>query len=182
MVIDQTQATVSDVANNNKDESWQVLPDAARKIFALTGCIWSTLIGLGIAIVGGTAAYARYHDWWAVLQVAISIVILAMFYGVWLGNNNWRYTQWKLDREGLHVLRGRWWKRQTLVPHSRVQHLDIERGPLERRTGLASLNVHTAGTRAQAVTVPGLLDADAVALRNALVPREVEAHDDDVSA
>ena len=64
-----------------------------------------------------------------------------------------------------------------LVPRTRVQHLDIERGPIERHYELASLVVHTAGTRQHALRIAGLPDADAVALRDALVP-DSSRHDD----
>ena len=43
--------------------------------------------------------------------------------------------------------------------------------------GLATLILHTAGTRRQAIRQAGLPDADAVALRNALVPAS-DRHDD----
>ena len=58
-----------------------------------------------------------------------------------------------------------------------MQHLDIERGPIERHFGLATLIVHTAGTRQHALRQSGLLDAEAVALRDALVPASGR-HDD----
>ena len=86
-------------------------------------------------------------------------------------------TAWKLDETGLHLRRGRMWRKEVLVPRSRVQHLDIERGPIERRYGVATLVVHTAGTRQHALRVAGLPDADAVALRDALVPA-ASRHDD----
>jgi hypothetical protein len=58
-----------------------------------------------------------------------------------------------------------------------VQHLDLKRGPLERRYGLATLVIHTAGTRDSAVNVEGLEDADAEHLRDRLA-RQMD-HDDD---
>jgi hypothetical protein len=70
----------------------------------------------------------------------------------------------------LRVRRGWLWRTELLVPRSRVQHLDIERGPIERRFNLATLVVHTAGTRTQALRQAGLAEPDAVALRNALIP------------
>ena len=77
----------------------------------------------------------------------------------------------------LRVRRGVVWHKEILVPRSRVQHLDIERGPIERHFGLATLVVHTAGTRLHALRQPGLLDADALALRDALLP-EADRDDD----
>ncbi len=61
--------------------------------------------------------------------------------------------RWRLDDDGLAVRRGRLWRSETRVPASRVQHLDLKHGPLERRRALATLVVHTAGTRNSAVTV-----------------------------
>jgi membrane protein YdbS with pleckstrin-like domain len=89
----------------------------------------------------------------------------------------WKATAWKLDDTGLHLRRGRLLRKEVLVPRSRVQHLDIERGPIERRYGVATLVVHTAGTRQHALRLAGLRDADAVALRDALVPA-ASRHDD----
>jgi membrane protein YdbS with pleckstrin-like domain len=83
-----------------------------------------------------------------------------------------------LDDDGLRVRRGHYWRRETLVPRARVQHLDIERGPIERHFGLATLVVHTAGTRLSALRQPGFDEHDAEALRQALVPRTRE-HDDE---
>jgi membrane protein YdbS with pleckstrin-like domain len=75
------------------------------------------------------------------------------------------------------VRRGIVWHKEILVPRSRVQHLDLERGPIERHFGLATLVVHTAGTRMHALRQSGFLDDDAVALRDALLP-EADRHDD----
>jgi membrane protein YdbS with pleckstrin-like domain len=59
-----------------------------------------------------------------------------------------------------------------------VQHIDIERGPIERRFGLATLVVHTAGTRLNALRQSGFVDADAVALRDALLPEAASGDDE----
>ena len=86
--------------------------------------------------------------------------------------NRWRNTFWKLDDEALYVRRGKTWFKQICVPRSRVQHLDFERGPLERRNGLATLVIHTAGSHERAVRQAGLLLADAEYLRDVLVPKD----------
>lgn len=79
---------------------------------------------------------------------------------------------------GLVALRqGRLWQSQTQVPLSRVQHLDLRRGPLERAAGLATLVVHTAGTRLSAVSVSGLDQRDAERLRERLA-RQLDRDDD----
>ena len=81
------------------------------------------------------------------------------------------------DDEALYVRRGKTWFKQICLPRSRVQHLDFERGPLERRYGLATLVVHTAGTHERALRQTGLLLADAEYLRDVLVPKD-RRHDE----
>lgn len=82
-------------------------------------------------------------------------------------------TRFVLDADGLRIRRGVFWHSETLVPRSRVQHIDLNRGPLDRRFGLASLKVYTAGTKLASVSIDGLPAERAAQLRDALV-----AHDD----
>lgn len=105
------------------------------------------------------------------------IALAGLLAGAAIGVLRHRRIGWKLDDDGsLATRRGGVWRTDTLVPVSRVQHLDLERGPLERRLGLATLVVHTAGTRMAAVRLPLLALADAEALRTHLA-RQVETDD-----
>lgn len=45
----------------------------------------------------------------------------------------------------LLVRSGRWVYRLSLVPHAKIQELELEQGPMQRGLGLASLTVHVAG-------------------------------------
>jgi len=69
-----------------------------------------------------------------------------------------RYAAWSYDagEDELHVRQGIWLQNRTIVPFGRVQHIDVSQGPIERRYGVGTLTLHTAGTRSSAVTLPGL--------------------------
>jgi len=95
-------------------------------------------------------------------------LLVGLVFGAWLGHRRLTRTRWRLDAQGLGLRRDLMWQLETRIPISRVQHLDLRRGPLERRAGLATLIVHTAGTRLSAVTVSGLDEADAERLRDTL--------------
>lgn len=153
---------------------WQPLPDGARTVSGITGVLTALPIAAGVmfAVVLGTL-----DGWPARIGVGIALMVAAALAGWSLGRARWRRTRWKLDARGLSVQRGLIWRSEVLVPRTRVQHLDLERGPIERRFGLATLVVHTAGTRMNALRQHGFLDADAVALRDALLP-ESNHHDD----
>jgi membrane protein YdbS with pleckstrin-like domain len=156
------------------DDGWQTLPPAARRVSgisgALTGLVVGTLVAVPVA-VAVDAGLAMKLTLGAVLWLALPVLALA-----W-ARVRWRRTTWRLDERGLQVRRGVVFRKEVLVPRSRVQHLDLERGPIERHFGLATLVVHTAGTRMHALRQSGFLDADAVALRDALLP-EADRHDD----
>ena len=155
-------------------EGWQALPPAAKRVGMIAGALIAAPAAIPLSILGG--AVLRLGPQRGLLA---GLVLLALFatLGALYGRARTLRTRWRLDARGLQVSRGLVWQGEVLVPRSRVQHLDIERGPIERRFGLATLVVHTAGTRLSALRQSGLADADAVALRDALLP---EPGDDDL--
>lgn len=152
--------------------AWQPLPSRALLLFLL-GTVPALAIAAAIAgvVLGGIGWLPS--PW---LGAAAGVLVGAAF-GSWLGLKQFRHTFWRLDAEGLALRRGRLWQRETRVPATRVQHLDLKRGPLQRSRDLATLVVHTAGTRHSAVTVRHLDAADAERLRDRLA-RQID-HDDD---
>jgi hypothetical protein len=78
------------------------------------------------------------------------------------------HTSYRLEEDGLRIARGVYWRTVTHVPRTRVQHTDVSQGPLERRYGLATLVVYTAGTDHARVALPGLAYETAVHLRDIL--------------
>ena len=79
-----------------------------------------------------------------------------------------RYRSWgyRMEEDELHVQHGLWTRERTVVPFGRVQHIDVTQGPLERRFGLGTLILHTAGTRSSAVQLPGLAFEEAGRMRD----------------
>jgi membrane protein YdbS with pleckstrin-like domain len=82
----------------------------------------------------------------------------------------YRHTRYRVDERGLEIRRGVVWRGVTNVPRSRVQHTDVAQGPLDRRFGLGTLVVYTAGTDHAKVMLEGLDHAVALAIREQLMP------------
>ena len=80
---------------------------------------------------------------------------------------SYRFSSYPFDPAGIEIRKGVYWRTITNVPRSRVQHTDVSQGPLERRFGLGTLVVYTAGTTHSKVNVSGL-DFD--------VARRIRAH------
>ena len=149
---------------------WHPLPPRARPLFLLGVLPGFAFPATALGFVLGTYAGLPYAA-----GAGIGFALGASF-AIWLGLRQFRYVSWTLDASGLGIRRGRLWQRETRVPATRVQHLDIKRGPLQRQRALATLIVHTAGTRHSAVTVPNLDEADAERLRDRL-SRQIDHED-----
>jgi membrane protein YdbS with pleckstrin-like domain len=142
---------------------WQPLPRRGAALYAGSiALVLAPSLGLPLGIV---CSKLLEGPRWVTVACA---VLAALALGVLVGVVRHRRLGWKLDGLGFATRRGGLWRTETLVPVPRVQHLDLERGPLERRLGLATLVVHTAGTRMAAVKLPLLDLADAEALRTRL--------------
>ncbi|WP_271078986.1 PH domain-containing protein [Aurantiacibacter sp. MUD61] len=96
---------------------------------------------------------------------AIPVVILAIILIGVLPLKRYRSRGYDMSTDRLRVVKGVLFHSDTVVPFSRVQHLDVEQGPLERMFGIARLILHTAGTHNASVTLPGLRHADATSMR-----------------
>ena len=55
----------------------------------------------------------------------------------------------------------------VVVPHARIQYVDVQAGPLVRKFGLAGVQLHTASASTDA-SIPGLPAAEAAELRDQL--------------
>ena len=150
---------------------WQPLPRRGALLHA-AGAGFALAIPLGM---DGGMAVSTLLDLPRIPVIAAA-ALCGLALGASFGLLRHRRIGWKLDAQGFATRRGGLWRSETLVPVSRVQHLDLERGPIERRLGLVTLVVHTAGTRMAAVRLPLLALDDAEALR-AHLALQVEADD-----
>ena len=140
------------------DEPLTQLDPKYRTMLRLEGVL--TLIPLLIG--AGALTFVDLVPPWipgvALLLVALVLVVL-------LPSRRWRARGYDMAADRLRVVKGVLFHHDTVVPFSRVQHLDVEQGPLERAFGLARLILHTAGTHNSSVTLPGLPHGDAVEMR-----------------
>jgi membrane protein YdbS with pleckstrin-like domain len=112
-----------------------------------------------------------------VMSRGIAALWLPFTIGIALLSYRWpplehRYSRYWVDEKLIRIERGVVWRTSIAVPRSRVQHLDVTQGPLERRHGLATLSIYTAGTEYSQVSLPGLSHEIAQWLRDVLLPRE----------
>ena len=127
-----------------------------------------------LVVVAPTAFAASVEaGLWALVILAVLVVA---HLGWVLITAGMRYERLRFSTEGgvLRVRHGVLIHTEKLIPIARMQHVDIDRGPLERLFGLASIAVFTAGGRAATFRVPGLSPERAQGLRALLLGEVLE--------
>ena len=100
--------------------------------------------------------------------IIVPVLILYVFFAFVVPQRKYRRWGYDMGSDRLRIVRGYMFYHDTVVPFGRIQHIDVDQGPIDRRFDLATLTVHTAGNHNSTVALPGLLHADALAMREAI--------------
>ncbi|MCY3699600.1 MAG: PH domain-containing protein [Gemmatimonadetes bacterium] len=109
--------------------------------------VWGSMLGGWAAVTGGLGWWLHR---WPVLHH--------------------RYASYAVHPDGIEIRKGVIWRQAISVARSRVQHTDVSQGPLERKYGLGTLGVYTAGTDHAKVSLDGLEHDTALRIRDHLLP------------
>jgi membrane protein YdbS with pleckstrin-like domain len=141
----------------------------------LTGLIGNVVL---VAVVATALVAFREPLGEAADTITVTVAAIGGVLVLWglvapvLAYRRWRFS---IDADLLVARYGVIFHEEKAIPVSRLQHVDLTRGPVERAFGLATLIVHTAGTEAASFRLPGLTADRAAALRDAIL----EARGDD---
>jgi uncharacterized protein len=135
------------------------LASVRRLLMLLTG----GAVTVAASVLAGLAAL-----WLGAVVLAVGALALAWGWVV-VGRRvrSWGYAEREND---LLVTRGILFRQLVVVPYGRMQFVDVTAGPLARRFGLATVQLHTAAAHTDA-EIPGLVPAEAARLRDRLAAR-----------
>ena len=119
-----------------------------------------------VALVVATVPSLAIEGWWKYAAVPALLIVGVLM--IRLPHRRWVSRGYSLAEERLRTVKGVLFHSDTVVPFGRVQHIDVDQGPLERAFGLATLTVHTAGSHNASVHVPGLRHETAVEIRETI--------------
>lgn len=126
----------------------------------LTGVPLATIAVTAVALVAGPAA-ATFAAAGAVGGLGWAWVVVGRTV------RSWGFAE---RADDLLVTRGIWRRQLVVVPYGRMQFVDVTAGPVDRRFGLATVQLHTAAAATDA-RIPGLGPAEAARLRDRLAAR-----------
>ena len=120
-------------------------------------------IGWGVGGIPGPVYLGILGVW---LLLLASFLLLAYRWPA-ARHRNLRYL---VEEDGLRIRRGVFWRKVIWIPITRVQHTDVSQGPVQRKFGLGTLTVHTAGTAGASISLAGLEHGIASRLSDHLRP------------
>jgi membrane protein YdbS with pleckstrin-like domain len=144
--------------------------------------VWGLRVGVEAVVLAVLSVVAFADEWltpaFLTLVVAFlaALVVLDAVFAVVLPRLHWRHAAWRVDERCIEIRTGVWWRSRVAVPRTRIQHLDVVQGPVQRRFGLGTLVLHTAGSDDASVPLPGLAHETALELRDDLAAW-TKAHD-----
>ena len=139
----------------------------------ITGSIFTAVVAAGSMVFLGIRILSeRTSGGLAILQLVawLVLVLVAFWHAVRWPARAYEHTFYRVDDQGIEIRKGVYWRVVINVPRSRVQHIDVSQGPIERRYGLGTLVVYTAGTEHAKVELEGLEHGRALQIREHLLP------------
>ena len=130
-----------------------------RRVMRIVGAIQSAVL-----LIAASVGEIALDGWTGVFFVPALIAAAVLVIG--LPGRRYRSRGFRMTGDELRVVQGVWFHFDTVVPFGRVQHLDVQQGPLERANGIATLVLHTAGTDNSSIKLAGLAHEDALAMRD----------------
>lgn len=119
------------------------------------------------ALMFGQGWFTAWLRPW-LLGLALAVIGIEVVCAFVMPRLHHKHTSYCVDEQGLEIRSGVLWRSIVTVARSRVQHLDVTQGPVERKYGLGRLHVHTAGTHDATVSLWGVTHEQARALRDDL--------------
>ena len=104
------------------------------------------------------------------LWVSPAVVALLVGWIVWLVPRQVRALAYAERADDLLVRRGIMFRSLVVVPYGRMQYVDVNAGPIARKFGIASVQLHTASA-ATSASIEGLPPHEAARLRDRMASR-----------
>ncbi|RYZ61950.1 MAG: hypothetical protein EOO14_03700 [Chitinophagaceae bacterium] len=146
-----------------EDVALQPVHPAYKKVLR-TEWAFTLLIFIALAIVCIVVfPFFRQPAGWIALTLGVALI--GLFYYLWI-ENSFPFLAFAIREKDILLQSG--WIVRTVkhCPFNRIQNCSVQSGPLERRFGLASLVIYTAGSGGADLRLRGLLQEDADRFRH----------------
>lgn len=143
----------------------QEVDPRCRSWWLWQGLLWTVWPAITLFVLGLLISDARS----VLIILAALALVLAVALSFGLSRLRYAIRRWEVTDQAVYSRQGWLWVEWRAAPLSRVQSVDMTRGPIQRAFGLASVTVTTASSKG-AVTISALDAAEAEELVLRLTP------------
>jgi len=127
-----------------KAEPAERLDPRAKTLWRITGALGALpLLAVGASVSWSLLRVVGVPSLLGILPLLAALALSAALAGV-VPDLRWRRWRYEIREDEVDLQRGILWVSRTLVPLARIQHVDTQSGPLQRRFGLATVIFYTA--------------------------------------
>ena len=148
-----------------------------RKINMITSAVFGVIVLAILALATSELFFDLPENADFFVKIGYSVVTFVTLWSVVYHFFADPLKMYALREHDLNYQSGLIFKSLVSQPILRIQHIEISRGPIERRAGLATLQVFSAGGIAHTFNIPGLVHEDAVSLRQFILDHKDLASD-----
>ena len=141
------------------------LPREAMIVTMISTTIFITVLTL-IAIPGyflNIPLYTKYPIYWIAAWI---VILLLSLYWIKLSH---RYKGYALREHDVIYREGVIWRKTTILPFNRIQHVETQQGVLQRKYDIAKLQLFTAGGQRADLTINGMEVAITEGVKNRIL-------------
>ena len=127
-----------------KAEPAERLDPRAKTLWRITGALGALpLLAVGASVSWSLLRVVGVPSLLGILPLLAALALSVALAGV-VSDLRWRRWRYEIREDEVDLQRGILWVSRTLVPLARIQHVDTQSGPLQRRFGLATVIFYTA--------------------------------------
>jgi uncharacterized protein len=165
MIFKNQQVPVSELPHVEEVVFQSLAPNTLKARYWAAGIVIGCVSLLGLGILPPVFS----HLWWLGILIILVAGGLALAGTTWLIRKRFEGEGYALRDYDIIHRHGYFWRIQTTVPFSRVQHVEIGQGPIEKRFGISTIRVFTAGGSNSDLSISGIDPEEAHRIKSFIV-------------
>ncbi len=158
-----------------EDIRFESLEDNYRKVL-----LYFNILFFGIPILTALLLLGFVeNEYIFILVLIIGGLLLLAILSIALINKSFKMKGLAIRNRDIIYKSGFIFRKITTIPFNRVQHVEINQGPIEKRFDLSTLEVFTAGGVASDLKVPGLKYENAQRLRAFIIQKTLVVNEEE---
>lgn len=149
-----------DTIPNSADIAFVELERSYFKVSLIGSALFSAIFFIPATVLTVQNVFPGYNYIFFLIATVIAIFIIFMTI------KGFKHKGYALRWHDVIYKSGYIWRSQTVVPFNRIQHCEVDQGPIERIYGLASLKIFTAGGSSSDIEIPGLQPSSANSIKD----------------